>query len=391
MPRNSRRVPTEGRLAGRRQARDIAGALGRTVRDARLRRHWSQRALAEKVGLTSQRIGQLELGEGSSTSLEIWFTLGQVLGIPLRVSFQRDAFADVVDAGHLKLQDLILRLGRLCGRDRAFELPTRPLDPAHSIDVFLRDDALRVLFINECWNTFGNINASVRSTHRKIAEAHQLAVAIGGERGPYRVAAVWIVRDSRANRALVARYPDVFASAFVGSSTSWVHSLSAPRLAPPAELGLVWADVRATRLFAWRKEVTGGTLRATSVERLLNGEVLVRRFLIVVALVMITACAAPTGTPSPATVPVDASPTSTAQTIQSPPPSTPTQPGIPTAGPTPIAIGPSPSVGTVWMPLSTGAQLSNPTLAWSPDVQWLVISRPGFIDVFGRDGNLVRT
>jgi hypothetical protein len=176
-----------------------------------------------------------------------------VLAIPLKVEFQRDAISDVADGGHLKLQELALRLGRQTNRARAFELPTKPADPSYWIDVCLRDEALRVLFIEECWNTFGNINASVRSTRRKIADAKEMAAAIGGDSGPYRVATVWIVRDTRANRGLLARYPEVFAAAFTASSAAWVRALTQPGVEPPLELGLVWATANATHVFAWRR------------------------------------------------------------------------------------------------------------------------------------------
>jgi hypothetical protein len=157
------------------------------------------------------------------------------------------------DAGHLGIQELVLRLGRSTGRTRTFELPTRPADPALSVDVGLRDDRQRVLMLNECWNTFGSINAAVRSTKRKVAETENLAVAIAGDSAPYRVAACWIVRDTKRNRELLARYPEIFASTFTGSSAAWVRALTDSDAPPPVGLGLVWCDLRATRLFAWRK------------------------------------------------------------------------------------------------------------------------------------------
>src|SRR3954451_15079252 len=225
MPR-SRGTRAPARLAGRRLALEVCARLGSDIRKARLVRTWTQRELGRKGGLSDVRISQIERGAGTSVALEVWFALSVALDLPLRAQFLRDAAADVADAGHLKLQELLLRLGRLTQRTGLFELATRPDQPTHSIDVCLRDDALRILFINECWNTFGNVNAAVRSTHRKIAEAEQLAIATGAEAGAYQVAAVWIVRDTRANRALIARYPDVFASAFPGSSAAWVAALT---------------------------------------------------------------------------------------------------------------------------------------------------------------------
>jgi transcriptional regulator with XRE-family HTH domain len=253
MPRRNRASRAGARMDGRRLAQAKASELGAAVRTARKRRRWSQAGLGRKVDLAQSRIAQLELKPGAGTSFEVWFALASALRLPLRVEFGRDPVQEPDDAGHLKVQELMLRLGRLAGRQQTMELPTRPANPRYSIDVCTRDDRLRVLFIEECWNTFGNINEAVRSTRRKVAEAQQLAVAIGGETGPYRVAAAWIVRDTRRNREILARYPEVFAAAFTGSSRQWVTALTTTDARPPTELGLVWCDRKATRLVSWRK------------------------------------------------------------------------------------------------------------------------------------------
>ncbi len=174
----------------------------------------------------------------------------------MRIELRRDAREEPADAGHLALQGLVLRLGRRAGFAGTFELPTRPVDPSRSTDVALRDDRRRLLVLVECWNTFGDVGAAIRSTNRKLAEAAGRAIVLGGER-PYRVAGCWVVRDVARNRALVGRYPELFASRFPGSSAKWVEALSpganADRREPPTELGLVWCDRAASRLFAWRR------------------------------------------------------------------------------------------------------------------------------------------
>jgi hypothetical protein len=184
--------------------------------------------------------------------LEEWFALGSALDLPLIVAFRKDRLEEPADAEHLGIQELSLRLGRVAGLLRTFELSTRPQNPSYSVDVGLQDDARRLLVLDECWNTFGNINASIRSTRRKIAEAQELAIAIGGEAGAYRVAACWIVRHTRRNREIIARYPEVFGTTFTGSSDAWVKALTGQG-DPPDELGLVWCDLKATRLFTWRR------------------------------------------------------------------------------------------------------------------------------------------
>jgi len=105
-----------------------------------------------------------------------------------------------------------------------------------------------MLILEECWNTFGNLGASVRSTRRKIAEMEEVAVAIGGGAGPYRAAACWVIRDVARNRLVVARYPQIFASTFAGSSAGWVRSLTTRSVAPPQGAGMVWCDPRSKTL-----------------------------------------------------------------------------------------------------------------------------------------------
>lgn len=252
VPRPSRVTRAGPRLDGRRLAASAAMQLGTAVRAARKRRGWKQSALGDKAAMSPSRIGQIERGKGAGVSLEIWFALGQALDIPVRVEFGRDKLQELTDAGHLGIQELVLRLGRAVGSKGTFELPTRPANPSLSVDVGLRDDNRRLLMITECWNTFGNINASVRNTRRKIAEAEALSVSLGGDSGPYRVAACWIVRDTRRNREIVGRYPEVFGSVFTGSSAGWVKALTTPGAEPPTEIGLIWCDLAATRLFARR-------------------------------------------------------------------------------------------------------------------------------------------
>jgi hypothetical protein len=193
-----------------------------------------------------------ERGHGGNLSMDTWQRIALGLDRPLIVGLARDPDEEPADAGHLRIQELVLRLGRATGRTRTFELATRPADPNASADVGLGDVPYRALILVECWNTIGDIGAGARSTARKVAEAEGLAGVRGGDDGPYRVASVWVVRATRRNRALVARYPEVFAARFPGSSIGWVRALT-EGAEPPREAGLVWCDVACTRLFAWRR------------------------------------------------------------------------------------------------------------------------------------------
>jgi hypothetical protein len=157
----------------------------------------------------------------------------------------------VSDAGHLQIQNLVLRIGRGAGYRGSFEVRSGPEASRMSSDVGLRDDRRRILVLAECWNVFGDIGSAARSSNRKVAEAEQLAAMFWGE-ARHRVASVWVVRATRRNRELIARYADVFEARFPGSSVRWVAALTAGA-DPPDQPGLVWCDVRATRLFAWRR------------------------------------------------------------------------------------------------------------------------------------------
>ncbi len=241
---------------------------GRKLRAARKRRHLTQAALGAKTGLSQSAISDMELGVGATLSVLAWQRAAIVLDLPLDFALGRDALEEPADVGHLKIQELILRLGRSTGRRRRFELSTKPADPSRSTDVGLIDDRNRQLIRVECVNTFGNVGAATRSADRKQAEAAALAISIGyGE--PYSVHQCWVVRATRRNRALVARYPESFETRFGASSRAWVKTLVTGAPAP-VERGLVWCDVACTRVVEWRAsrvDRMGRRLRPTPRQR----------------------------------------------------------------------------------------------------------------------------
>lgn len=250
--RRTRRRPTEVTREAHRRSFAVALELGRTIRTRRRQLGLSQRALAALVDVDQTRVSQVERGLGASLPLERWVAIGVALGRPLAAFFSRPLGEprDPADAGHLAMQERLLELARLTGRAGLVELPTRPANPRHSIDVCVRDSRHSVLLIQEAWNTFGDVGAAIRSTNRKLAEAADLA-AIVDDSPPYRVAAVWVVRPTATNHALVGRYPEIFGSAFSGSSRAWAKALQTGS-APPNEPGLVWLDPIAGRITEWR-------------------------------------------------------------------------------------------------------------------------------------------
>ena len=224
-------------------------SIGGDVRSIRKRRRWSQEELAERADLGRDFVSRLERGLGP-VDLEKLERVAFALDVPLVVALGKDRREEVADAGHLAMQEIVLRHARAAGFERGFEIPTRPNEPWRSADVALASERRHEAIDVECWNTFGDIGSAARSSGRKEAEILQAAVARWG--GDARVGVVWVLRDTARNRQLIERYPEVFATRFNGSSRAWVATLTSGAPVPQG-WGLVWCDVSPGRLYEWRK------------------------------------------------------------------------------------------------------------------------------------------
>ena len=101
---------SDSTVEGVRLGRMAAAKAGRDVREARRRRRLSQEELARRAGLSRSRLAEVEGGDGFHTSLEHWFAIDRTLGIYLRFEFGRDPQAELRDAGHLDIQQLVARV-----------------------------------------------------------------------------------------------------------------------------------------------------------------------------------------------------------------------------------------------------------------------------------------
>ena len=207
----ARRSRTHAQVAGSREAAAIAATLGGVVRAARGARRWTLGALARKVGIGASRLSELERGLGTRAPLETWIALGVALERPLAVVFTRSLApaAGTRDAGHLEIQEFILRLAHSTGRPGTFELPTRPTTPR------------RRPTSGSAIHGTGPASSPSAGTHsatlgrqceRRAAKSSEAAATWPEDR----VATVWVVRATAANRALVARYPHIVDAAFPG-------------------------------------------------------------------------------------------------------------------------------------------------------------------------------
>jgi len=239
-------------ISGANIARMTAIRAGAEVRLARKRRGLTLAALAQRVGVSRARLAEIEGGKGGGAPLEVWFAIAQALDRYLKFEFARDPQAELADAGHLAIQELVIRVAKAAGWEVQFEARSRAWESNQSIDVRLVDRQQRQIVIVECWNTFGDLGAAARSSNAKVRDEEQHAVAIAGDGPPFRVSLVWVVRDTKANRELIARYPSAFQARLPGSSLAWLKALTT-RTDPPTQPGLVWSDLKSTRLFARRR------------------------------------------------------------------------------------------------------------------------------------------
>ena len=133
------------------------------------------------AGVSQSEISRIEAGLATYASIELWMRVALILERRPRFEVSNDPRQEPTDAGHLGIQELVLRLARQTGRHGIFELPTRSAEAWRSTDVGIRDERHRALILVECWNMIGDIGAAARSTSRKLVEAEQLAVASGGD------------------------------------------------------------------------------------------------------------------------------------------------------------------------------------------------------------------
>jgi len=100
----------------------------------------------------------------------------------------------------------------------------------------------------EIWNWFEDVGAALRSLDGKVA-------ALRDRLDPsveWTVRGLFIVRDTRRNRKLVAELGPMFATRFPGNAGAWLRALTDPGQPLPRGDGLLWSDRTGTSLRASR-------------------------------------------------------------------------------------------------------------------------------------------
>lgn len=265
---SARRRADPSTVAGRARARTVAGRLGVALREARKTAGLTQRRVALRAGVSQAQISRLELGEGQDASIETWACVAAAVGEQL-VGFLELAPGATPprDIEHLRRQSALIEIATAGGWTA---LPELAIDlgaiRSRSIDVALIRRARREAVAVEIWNWFDDVGASLRGLDAKVALlAARLRDEPVGSAGPdggsdgWQVRGLFVVRDTRRNRALAVELRPLFASRFTGSSAAWLRALSAEAALPDGH-GLLWSDRRG-RLVASRLARASPTIR----------------------------------------------------------------------------------------------------------------------------------
>jgi len=239
----------------------LAGRLGAALREARRASGRLQREASVEAGVSQPRFSELERGLGASASLATWTAAAEALGEQLVAFLEHVSGGSLPrDYEHLKRQQLVVSAAMRGGWEPT---PESPIDPnalrSRSIDVFLARRYRREAAAVEIWDWFNDVGAAMRGLDDKVAAVRRgLGPDADGDNEAWRVRGLWVVRGTRRNRELVRELHDLVASKFAGSAIAWLAALEDPAAAMPASTGLLWTDVKGTRLIAGRLGRDGG-------------------------------------------------------------------------------------------------------------------------------------
>ncbi|MGH7125132.1 MAG: hypothetical protein ACREFI_12220 [Stellaceae bacterium] len=199
-------------------------------------------------------VSLLERGRGAGASINTWARVMAAAGEQLVAFAEHAPGAERPrDIEHVKRQSSLIAFA-IPGGWRA--LPELAIDPAsprsRSIDVALVRAATHEAVVAEIWDWFDDVGAGFRSLDAKRQTLIQRLEAESRGGDPWTVRALYVVRDTRRNHALLAEARALFAARFPGSPQAWLKALTQPECRLPDGDGLLWSDRSGTILRASR-------------------------------------------------------------------------------------------------------------------------------------------
>ena len=208
-----------------------------------MRRGWRQEDLALAAGVSRSQVGRIERGESGSMPVAAVDRVAGALGAgaELRLLWQGEGLDRLLDEGHARLVEWVVRRLVTLGWDVAVEVSFARNGERGSIDVLAFHSGRRALLVIEVKSVTPDMQAMLGGLDRKA----RLGPAIARERGwtPVTMARVLVLGDTRTNRRrLEAHIATVRAALPAGTReiTRWVADPVAPA---PAGVWFV-ADVR---------------------------------------------------------------------------------------------------------------------------------------------------
>ena len=240
--------------AGHARARFLAGRLGISLRDSRMRAGLRQADVAERARLSQSFVSHLERGQGRDTSIETWAIVAAALGEQFAAFLEHVPGADPPrDVEHLRRQRLVIEVA---ARGAWQAHPEFTIDDAtlrsRAIDVVLLRPVQREAIAVEVWDLLTDVGAAMRSLEGKVSTLARRLAPVGTGSAGWIVRGLWVVRGTRRNRTILADFRPVFEARFPARSSEWLRALTDPATAVPGRDGLCWTDAKATRLIAWR-------------------------------------------------------------------------------------------------------------------------------------------
>ena len=192
----------------------------------------------------------LERGLGAGTTLDTWSRVAAAVREQLVGFLEHAPGASLPrDIEHLRRQGALIRIASVGGWVAIPELAIdRDIVRSRSIDVALARPASREVIVVEIWNWFEDVGGALRGLDGKLS-------AVGSRLGPgnqWHVRGLFVVRDTRRNRALITELRPLFVARFGASSGAWLKALTDPAAPLPEGDGLLWSDRAGTALKASR-------------------------------------------------------------------------------------------------------------------------------------------
>jgi transcriptional regulator with XRE-family HTH domain len=247
--RFTRRRKTASQALADERALQLAIALGRALREARLAAGLGQARAAVQAGIAQSTWSAMERGRAASFSWVVWMRATHAFGADLHAYLERTSAAGRPrDSVHLRYQELV---ARLAARGRWTVQPEADTGNGFA-DLVLgrRSGTTSEKALIEVWDWLADVGDAFRSWRRKLERLEAQTQA--QEERRWRLSGVWVLRATRRNRSLLREHPALFRAQFPGSGAAWLASLGDPTHAMPSETALLWASVTGDRFWSAR-------------------------------------------------------------------------------------------------------------------------------------------